>query len=52
LAGTARLGELVAARVPAARRLVLDGIDHFVPMRAPERFTAELPAILGQAPAG
>jgi hypothetical protein len=29
--------------------VVLQGVDHFVPMRAPERFTAELLAFLGQA---
>jgi 3-oxoadipate enol-lactonase len=49
---TAQLGELLAARVPGARRVVLDGVDHFVPMRAPERFGVELLAFLGRARGG
>jgi 3-oxoadipate enol-lactonase len=47
--GTVQMNELVASRVPGARRVVLPAVDHFVPMRAPERFTAELLAFLGRA---
>jgi 3-oxoadipate enol-lactonase len=47
--GTVRMNQLVASQVPGARRVVLPGVDHFVPMRAPERFTAELLGFLGQA---
>ena len=44
-AGAARL----AADVPGARSLVLPGVDHFVPMRAPEIFTREALAFLTEA---
>jgi 3-oxoadipate enol-lactonase len=47
--GTMRMAELVASRVAGARRVVLADVDHFVPMRAPERFTAELLEFLGRA---
>lgn len=43
------IGERLVAGVPGARRVVLEGVDHFVPMRAPERFARELLAFLDQA---
>jgi pimeloyl-ACP methyl ester carboxylesterase len=39
----------LAADVPGARSLVLPGVDHFVPMRAPEVFTREALAFLEAA---
>lgn len=43
------VGERLVAGVPGARRVVLEGVDHLVPMRAPERFASELLAFLDQA---
>jgi pimeloyl-ACP methyl ester carboxylesterase len=42
-------GERLVAGVPGARRVVLQGVDHFVPMRAPDRFAREVLAFLDQA---
>jgi 3-oxoadipate enol-lactonase len=45
------VGERLVAGVPGARRVVLQGVDHFVPMRAPEPFAREVLAFLdGAAP--
>jgi hypothetical protein len=35
--------------VPGARRVVLESVDHFVPMRAPESFAGGVLAFLDQA---
>jgi hypothetical protein len=35
--------------VPGARRVVLHGVDHFVPMRAPTPFAREVVAFLDEA---
>jgi 3-oxoadipate enol-lactonase len=43
------VGERLVAGVPGARRVVLQGVDHFVPMRAPEPFAREVLAFLNQA---
>ncbi|HZD68177.1 MAG TPA: alpha/beta hydrolase, partial [Actinomycetes bacterium] len=43
------VGERLVAGVPGARRVVLGGVDHFVPMRAPEPFAREVLAFLGEA---
>jgi pimeloyl-ACP methyl ester carboxylesterase len=46
------VGERFVAGVPGARRVVLHGVDHFVPMRAPEPFAREVLAFLDEvAPA-
>ncbi len=43
------VGERLVAGVPGARRIVLQGVDHFVPMRTPEPFAREVLAFLAQA---
>jgi 3-oxoadipate enol-lactonase len=43
------VGERLVAGVAGARRVVLDGVDHFVPMRAPEPFANEVLTFLGEA---
>jgi pimeloyl-ACP methyl ester carboxylesterase len=43
------VGERLVAGVPGARRVVLPGVDHFVPMRAPEPFAREVLAFLDEA---
>ena len=43
------VGERLVAGVPGARRVVLDGVDHLVPMRAPEPFAREVLAFLDEA---
>ncbi len=43
------VGERLVAGVPGARRVVLQGVDHFVPMRAPEPFAREVLAFLDEA---
>jgi len=43
------VGERLVAGVPGARRVVLQGVDHFVPMRAPEPFAREVLAFLEEA---
>jgi pimeloyl-ACP methyl ester carboxylesterase len=43
------VGERLAAGVAGARRVVLHGVDHFVPMRAPEPFAREVLAFLDDA---
>jgi 3-oxoadipate enol-lactonase len=43
------VGERLVAGVPDARRVVLQGVDHFVPMRAPEPFAREVLAFLDEA---
>jgi 3-oxoadipate enol-lactonase len=43
------VGERLVAGVPGARHIVLHGVDHFVPMRAPEPFAREVLAFLDQA---
>jgi len=43
------VGERLVAGVPGARRVVLHGVDHFVPMRAPEPFAREALAFLDEA---
>ncbi|HZD02170.1 MAG TPA: alpha/beta hydrolase [Actinomycetes bacterium] len=43
------VGERLVAGVPGARRVVLHGVDHFVPIRAPEPFAREVLAFLDQA---
>jgi pimeloyl-ACP methyl ester carboxylesterase len=51
--GLVRTPEWSAARrvagVPGARQVVLQGVDHFVPMRAPEPFAREVLAFLDKA---
>jgi pimeloyl-ACP methyl ester carboxylesterase len=46
------VGERLVAGVPGARRVVLQGVDHFVPMRAPDRFAREVLAFLDEAAPG
>jgi 3-oxoadipate enol-lactonase len=41
-----RVGERLVEGVGGARRVVLPGVDHFVPMRAPEAFDREVLAFL------
>jgi pimeloyl-ACP methyl ester carboxylesterase len=36
------VGERLVAGVPGARRVVLHGVDHLVPMRASEPFASEV----------
>jgi 3-oxoadipate enol-lactonase len=43
------VGERLVAGVPGARRVVFQGVDHFVPMRAPEPFAREVLAFLDEA---
>ena len=43
------VGERVATGVPGARRVVLPGVDHFVPMRAPGPFLDALTPFLEKA---
>jgi len=43
------VGERLVAGVPGARRVVLHGVDHFVPMRAPDPFAREVLAFLDKA---
>jgi pimeloyl-ACP methyl ester carboxylesterase len=42
------VGERLVAGVPGARRVVLHGVDHFVPMRAPEPFAREVLTFLDE----
>lgn len=37
VAAITEIGELLATRIPGARRMVIPGADHIVPVRAPER---------------
>lgn len=43
------LGDRLASGVPGARRVVLTGVDHFVPMRAPGPFLEALAPFLAEA---
>ena len=40
--GMLKIGETLERQLPGARRIVLPGVDHFVPLREPERFVDEV----------
>lgn len=46
--GIQQAAERLAGSIPGARKVVLPGVDHFVPMRAPEAFERELTGFLKQ----